>query len=160
MIDAKSPYTYEHSARVAEIAVAVGGLLGLDPGGLRDLRLAALLHDIGKLAVSNRILDKAGRLTEDEFARRQGAPGRDQRRSSPAWRGSASWRTSRPAHHERLDGGGYYLGLTGEAISALSRILAVADVYEALTADRPYRAAIAQRRSARDHVLRRRPRAR
>jgi HD-GYP domain-containing protein (c-di-GMP phosphodiesterase class II) len=123
VIDAKSPFTASHSVRVAEIAVGIGELLGFDPVVQRDLRRAGLLHDIGKLAISNRILDKPGKLTDDEFVTIQ---------EHPAY-------SLRVLHHERIDGTGYPRGLAGEALDLPMRVLAVADVYEALTADRPYR---------------------
>jgi putative nucleotidyltransferase with HDIG domain len=141
VIDAKSPYTYRHSERVAAIAVAAGEALGFTPPALRDLRRAALLHDIGKLGVSNRILDKPGRLTDEELA---------VVRRHPEWTEEILRRVSRfdelaavaAAHHEKLDGSGYHRGLRGEAIGRGARILAVADVFEAMTAARPYRAAM------------------
>jgi putative nucleotidyltransferase with HDIG domain len=138
VVDAKSPYTALHSARVAEIAVSLASLLALDPGARATLRRAALLHDIGKLGVSNQILDKADPLTEPEWA---------VMRSHPRW--SLEILTRVPAfhdlariaaaHHERLDGSGYFAGLTGRELDPASRILAVADVADALSSDRPYR---------------------
>jgi putative nucleotidyltransferase with HDIG domain len=141
VIDAKSPFTYRHSERVAEIAVSAGEALGLTPLALRDLRRAALLHDIGKLGVSNRTLDKPGRLTVEELA---------VVRRHPEWTEEILGRVSRfdelaavaAAHHERLDGSGYHRGVRGRALGRGARILAVADVFEAMTAERPYRAAL------------------
>lgn len=141
VIDAKSPYTYRHSERVAEIAEAIGRELRLPAAELRDLRRAGLLHDIGKLAVSSRILDKPGKLDDDEFAAVRVHPLYTLRilERVECFRGIA---VAAAAHHERIDGRGYHLGLAGDAIPAHARILAVADVFEALTADRPYRAAL------------------
>jgi HD-GYP domain-containing protein (c-di-GMP phosphodiesterase class II) len=141
VIDAKSPYTFRHSEGVAELAVAIGRAIDLEPEELRDLRRAGLLHDIGKLGVSNLILDKPERLTEPEMA---------QMRLHPAFTCQILGKVPafapivQPAssHHERLDGRGYHLGLPGERLTAMARALAVADVYEALTADRPYRAGL------------------
>jgi HD-GYP domain-containing protein (c-di-GMP phosphodiesterase class II) len=141
VIDAKSPYTFRHSEGVAELAVGIGRAMDLEPEELRDLRRAGLLHDIGKLGVSNLILDKPERLTEPEMA---------QVRMHPAFTGQILGKVPAfagivepaSAHHERLDGRGYHLGLPGERLTALARALAVADVYEALTADRPYRAGL------------------
>jgi putative nucleotidyltransferase with HDIG domain len=138
VVDAKSPYTARHSARVAEIAVSLASLLALDPGARATLRRAALLHDIGKLGVSNQILDKTEPLTEQEWA---------VMRSHPRWSLEILNRVPAfhdlaliaGAHHERLDGSGYFAGLTGRQLDPASRILAVADVAEALSADRPYR---------------------
>jgi HD-GYP domain-containing protein (c-di-GMP phosphodiesterase class II) len=138
VIDAKSPYTYLHSERVAELAVTIGRCLHFGDTELRDLRRAGLLHDIGKLGVSTLILDKPGRLTERERAEVRVHPAYTQRilERVAAFAGIVGVAA---AHHERLDGKGYHLGLPAERLSPMSRALAVADVYEALTADRPYR---------------------
>jgi putative nucleotidyltransferase with HDIG domain len=141
VIDAKSPYTARHSEGVADIAVALATALGVGPEDRATLRRAALLHDIGKLGVSNRILDKPGPLTEAE---------RDVVRCHPRWsleiltRVTAFGELARIAasHHERLDGSGYPSALTAGELDLPSRILAVADVAEALSADRPYREAL------------------
>jgi HD-GYP domain-containing protein (c-di-GMP phosphodiesterase class II) len=142
VIDAKSPFTARHSAEVARWAVATGEVLGLTGHELRDLHRAALLHDIGKLAVSSRILDKPGRLDADEFAAIREHPRYTQQilERVACLRGIVETAAN---HHERLDGRGYHRGLTAGALSRPARILAVADVFEALTADRPYRAAMA-----------------
>jgi len=138
VIDAKSPFTYLHSERVAELAVTIGRRLHFAEAEVRDLRRAALLHDIGKLGVSTLILDKADRLTERERAEVRVHPAYTQRilERVTAFAGIVEVAS---AHHERLDGKGYHLGLPAERLSPMSRALAVADVYEALTADRPYR---------------------
>jgi len=141
VVDAKSPYTAHHSEGVTDIAGGLAELLELDPPERATLRRAALLHDVGKLGVSNRILDKPARLTQTEWT---------VVRRHPRWsmeilsRVGAFHDVARvaAAHHERLDGSGYHLGLTGERLDAPSRILAVADVAEALSADRPYRPAL------------------
>ncbi len=117
VIDAKSPYTYRHSERVAEIAVSTGTALGFSTAALRDLRRAALLHDIGKLGVSNLVLDKPGKLTDEEFATI---------RRHPEWTEQILRRVSRfdelasvaAAHHEKLDGTGYHRGLRGDVLGA------------------------------------------
>ncbi len=141
IVDAKSPYTAHHSEGVAAIADALAALLGLEDNARATLRRAALLHDIGKLGVSSRILDKPGPLDRGEW---------EEVRRHPQWsqeilaRVGAFADVARIAaeHHERLDGSGYYRGLTGEHLDQPSRILAVADVAEALSADRPYRRAL------------------
>jgi HD-GYP domain-containing protein (c-di-GMP phosphodiesterase class II) len=138
VIDAKSPYTYLHSDRVAELAVTIGRRLHFSDTQLRDLRRAGLLHDIGKLGVSTLILDKPDRLTERERAEIRVHPAYTQRILERV-AAFADIVAVASAHHERLDGKGYHLGLTGERLSPMSRALAVADVYEATTADRPYR---------------------
>lgn len=138
VIDAKTPFTARHSTNVARYAVGIVGALGMDVSTSRDVLRAGLLHDIGKLGVSNRILDKPAKLTDEEFA---------EIRKHPTWTKEilehvAAFRHFAPdaaRHHERLDGRGYPWRLGGEQLSFMARVLAVADVYEALTADRPYR---------------------
>ena len=147
VIDAKSPYTSRHSEGVAELALAIGRARGFDADQLRDLRRAALLHDIGKLGVSNRILDKPGPLTDDE---------RRQMRLHPEFTHRILERVAAfepivriaSSHHERLDGRGYHRGVDGKSLMPSSRVLVVADIAEALAADRPYRAGL-----ARDQVI-------
>ena len=141
VIDAKSPYTASHSAGVATYAQAIGAAMGMDVPQQRDIRRAGMLHDIGKLAISSRILDKPGRLTEEEFAAM-----REHTRYTlrilervHCFRHLAGIAAS---HHERLDGTGYHRGLAAFDLPRPARILAVADVFDALTADRPYRAAM------------------
>jgi HD-GYP domain-containing protein (c-di-GMP phosphodiesterase class II) len=141
VIDAKSPFTYLHSERVAELAVTIGRRLHFSAVELRDLRRAGLLHDIGKLGVSTLILDKPDRLTERERAEIRVHPAYTQRILERV-AAFASIVEVASAHHERLDGKGYHLGLPAERLSPMSRALAVADVYEAVTADRPYRAGL------------------
>lgn len=158
VIDAKSPFTASHSRRVAEIAAGLAERFGLPEADVRDVRRAGLLHDIGKLGVPNRILDKPGRLTADEYMIIREHPMLSLRILEPV---SIFDRVAELAasHHERLDGTGYFRGLDAEALSLGARIVAVADVYEALTADRPYRAAwtperamAVMRASAGDHL--------
>jgi HD-GYP domain-containing protein (c-di-GMP phosphodiesterase class II) len=141
VIDAKSPFTARHSAEVARWAVATGSVLGMGEDELRDLHRAGLLHDIGKLAVSSRILDKPGRLEPDEFAAVREHPRYTQQilERVACLRGIVATAAS---HHEKLDGTGYHRGLGALDLSRPARILAVADIYEALTADRPYREAM------------------
>ncbi|MDO8185462.1 HD domain-containing phosphohydrolase [Conexibacter sp. JD483] len=142
VIDAKSPYTASHSVGVARFAVAIGRQLGFQPGTLRDLNRAGLLHDVGKLAISSAILDKPGRLTDEEFRqiRMHAVYGEQILRPVRAF---AAWSDDAAAHHERLDGRGYHRGLDGSRLSPFARTLAVADVFEALTAERPYRGPLA-----------------
>jgi HD-GYP domain-containing protein (c-di-GMP phosphodiesterase class II) len=139
VIDAKSPFTYAHSTNVARYACAIGERLGFDAISMQRTRRAGLLHDIGKVGVSNRILDKNGPLSDEERAAVQLHPaftweilGRVSAFSSFARQAST--------HHEKLDGSGYPWKLRGDELDAPSRALVVADIYEALTADRPYRA--------------------
>ena len=144
VIDAKSPWTHEHCARVCTIAVGMGGMLGFDQAALVELQRAALLHDIGKLSISNRILDKPGSLTEEERTRLQSHPLLTEQilAEVPSFGELAALAG---AHHERLDGSGYHRGLAGHQLTPSMRVLAVADVYEALISDRPYRTAYSPR---------------
>ena len=141
VIDAKSPWTYRHSDRACVIVLGLAAALGADDEELSDLRRAALLHDVGKLAVSNRILDKPGPLTEGEFALIREHPVVT-RRILERVPGFGALAPVAAAHHERLDGSGYPQGLAGDELTMPMRLLAVADVYEALTSERPYRAAM------------------
>ena len=142
VVDAKSPWTYQHSTRVAEIALGVAGELGCSVEVERDVRRAALLHDIGKLGVSNLILDKSGKPTPEELDQIRKHPEYSQRilEQVDAFKLLAE---VAGAHHERLDGRGYHQGLAGEQIGFITRILTVADVTEAMSAHRPYRNAMA-----------------
>lgn len=141
VIDAKSPFTSGHSDRVALFTDMIAEQLQYSFEARRKLKRAALLHDIGKLGVSNAILDKNGKLDEDEWtAMRNHAAYSEQilERISAF----ADLAKVAGAHHERLDGRGYPNGLIGHEISMDTRIISTADVFDALTADRPYRAAM------------------
>lgn len=139
IIDAKSPYTFSHSRNVAAYALGIAREMRLDATTQRRVYRAGLLHDIGKLGVSNSILDKPGALTESEQAAVKRHPFFTWEILSrvPAFRDFA-W--SAALHHERLDGSGYPWHLSGHRLDITARILCVSDVYEALTANRPYRA--------------------
>ena len=141
IVDAKSPWTYRHSDRACVIVMSLAAALGCDLDTMSDLRRAALLHDIGKLAISNRILDKPGRLSDAEFAKVREHPLVTARilERVPGFEPLA---TVAAAHHERLDGRGYPYRLSAQALTPPMRMLAVADVYEALTSERPYRPAM------------------
>lgn len=141
VIDAKTPYTARHSEGVAGIAVGIARAMGLDAEDRRTLHRAGLLHDIGKLGVSNRILDKPAKLTDEEVAAVRLHP-RYTLEILMRVRRFRSFAGTAAAHHERLDGTGYHIGLKGEDLGPLARILAVADVCEALSAERPYRPAL------------------
>jgi putative nucleotidyltransferase with HDIG domain len=141
VVDAKSPYTFRHSLGVTEAALAIARSMNLPSERVDFIRRAALLHDIGKLSISNAILDKPGRLTSEEFAAVRGHAAQTSRilERVAAFRELAAVAGQ---HHERLDGSGYPYGLTGLELSLEARILAVADVYGALSEDRPYRAGL------------------
>ena len=140
VVDAKSPWTYRHSDRASVIAISLATALGTDAEAVSDLRRAARLHDIGKLAISNRILDKPGRLTRAEFARMRRHPLITERilEHVPSFRHLAPLAGSA---HERLDGDGYPRGLTRAELTLPMRVLALADVDQALMFERPYRPA-------------------
>ncbi len=137
-IDAKDRYTNEHIQRVKEVAVRIGVKLGLVGDDLRALETGALLHDIGKLAIPEQILSKAGRLTDEEFEKIKSHPDMGAKILQPVPFPFPVMPIVRH-HHERWDGKGYPSGLKGDAIPLGARILAVADVYDALTSDRSYR---------------------
>jgi HD-GYP domain-containing protein (c-di-GMP phosphodiesterase class II) len=138
LIDAKSPFTSEHSRRVAMLAVEIGRRLGFSAAQIVRLRRAALLHDIGKLGVPNRILDKPSGLTTEEWSivRQHPAHTLHILRAVPGFRDFAF---DAACHHEKLDGSGYHRGYTAERLTPTARALAVADIADALLADRPYR---------------------
>jgi HD-GYP domain-containing protein (c-di-GMP phosphodiesterase class II) len=141
VVDSKSPYTSGHSERVTVFADLIAEQLGLAPERRRWLKRAALLHDIGKLGVSNAILDKAGKLDADEWeAMKQHAAHTQTILSRIAAFGELA--AIAGAHHERLDGKGYPRGLTADQIAPETRIITTADIFDALTAERPYRAAM------------------
>ncbi len=138
IVDAKSPFTYNHSNGVANVAVAMAKKLELDNSRILLVRYAALLHDLGKMAVPNEILQKPGKLDDAEWQLIRSHPGHTMR-ILRSIRGFAEMSEVAAAHHERLDGSGYFRGFTGRQLSLESRILAVADVFDALSAGRPYR---------------------
>jgi len=142
VIDAKSPYTHDHSRRVAGYAVAAASRLGAAERSLTKLRRAALLHDIGKLGVPNSVLDKPGTLSEEEWPLMRSHTQHTHQilEAVPVFRDLAF---DAACHHERLDGSGYHLGLGGAALGPAARVLAVADVTDALRSDRPYRRGLA-----------------
>ena len=141
VVDAKSPFTADHSSRVTLYTDMIAEELGLLDDHRRWLRRAALLHDLGKLAVSNQILDKPGKLDAAEWAAIRSHPAH----SRTILERVEAFRDIAPvagAHHERLDGAGYPDGIGGVELCLEARILAVADVFDALSADRPYRSAM------------------
>lgn len=140
-IDAKDPYTRGHSVRVNRYSIILARQLGLPAADLRDIHVASLLHDVGKIGVDDHILKKPAQLTREEFEVMKlhtviganiMAPIRQMRRIVPGLR----------SHHEKWKGGGYPDGLAGDKIPFMARIIAVADSFDAMTTDRPYQRAM------------------
>jgi putative nucleotidyltransferase with HDIG domain len=146
VVDAKSPFTFRHSVGVTEVAQGIADQLGLSPERRRVIRRAALLHDLGKLAVPNSILDKQGKLSDGEWEVVRQHPGLSGAilRRVPALRGVAMLAEE---HHERLDGSGYPRRLSSRDLSLESRVIAVADIYAAMVERRPYRDPIEARQA-------------
>ncbi len=138
----RDPDTYAHSERVADLAMALGRMLGLDEITLLHLRWGALLHDLGKVRIPNHILYKHSALTEEEWQIMRQHPvwGYDIVKSISAL--SETTLEVVRYHHERWDGRGYPDGLAGEDIPKLARILAVVDTWDAMTSTRPYHASM------------------
>jgi HD-GYP domain-containing protein (c-di-GMP phosphodiesterase class II) len=141
VIDAKSPYTAGHSTRVAQYAASIGDCMDVPSARRNWLYRAALLHDIGKLGVSNAILDKPGKLDEAEWEIMRTHASHTQEILGRIGV-LADLAPVAAAHHERLDGRGYPLGLSDAQISRETRIITICDFYDALTAERPYRGAM------------------
>ena len=141
VIDAKSPFTYRHSNGVADAATAIGQQLDLSAPDITFLRRAALLHDIGKLCVSNAILEKPDKLNNYEFEVVKKHPyyTMEVLKRIP---GFGKLSEIAASHHEKLDGFGYFRGYSAEQLSLPARILVVADIFDALAAKRPYRDAV------------------
>jgi cyclic di-GMP phosphodiesterase len=145
-IEAKDPYTEGHCERLSKYSVAVGEKLGLSEDLRVALRRGGLVHDIGKLAVSESILLKPGPLTPEERKIMEQHTIAGERICAPL----RSFRPVLPvirSHHEKQDGSGYPDGLRGEQVPLTARVLQVTDVYDALTTDRPYRKALSQERA-------------
>jgi len=141
VVDSKSPYTSGHSARVALYTDLIANAMGLSVERRRWLKRGALLHDVGKLGVSNSVLDKAGKLDAEEWKAVQQHAALTESILSRIAPFSELARVA-GAHHERLDGGGYPRGLKGEDITMETRIITTADIFDAITAERPYRGAV------------------
>jgi diguanylate cyclase (GGDEF)-like protein len=139
-VDAKDAGTRSHSETVAQLCVAIGERLGIEPTGLERLRLAGLLHDVGKIGVADAILQKPDSLAPDELsAMTEHVEIGHAILLAAELPIEAHWVLH---HHERIDGGGYPTGLPGTSIPVESRIIAVADAFEAMTGTRPYREAV------------------
>ena len=141
VVDSKSPFTRGHSDRVALFAEGIGAALGLSASRRRWLKRGALLHDVGKLGVSNAVLDKPGKLdaAEWEAVKRHAVYTEEILSRIDAFSELA---LVAAAHHERLDGTGYPRGVAADAIAIETRIITTADIFDAISADRPYRGAV------------------
>ena len=140
-IDAKDPYTRGHSERVARYSIGIGKNLGLSEKEMRNLRISALLHDVGKIGIDDRILRKPGALSDDEFEVMKGHPSK----GAAIMSGVAQLIDIIPGmkyHHEKWSGGGYPEGLVGDQIPVQARIVAIADTFDAMTTNRPYQKAM------------------
>ncbi len=146
-LEARDVHTSGHSLRVRNYSVALAKKIGLTPKALKALKLAAWLHDIGKMGLPEAILNKPTLLTDEEFSRVREHPVVGERILTPIIRNPLVLQAIR-GHHERYDGRGYPDGISGENIPLLARIITVADCYDALTTTRAYRSA-----QARDSVL-------
>ncbi len=140
-IDAKDEYTHGHSSRVAKYSVAIGKEMDISHKELTDLEVAAYMHDLGKIGVPEAILGKPGKLTPDEYEEIKKHPVLTNKILQPIDLPSFIVDAA-VQHHERLDGGGYPFGLQGDNICFFAKIIAVADVFDALTSARPYRDAM------------------
>lgn len=141
MVDMRDRYTADHSKRVAANAATIASAMGMRPDDVATLRLAARVHDLGKIGLPDSILRKEGKLEPEEFALMKEHP----RRGHEILAKFPQYRKGREivlAHHERYDGNGYPNGLTAERIPLGAQIVAVADALDAMTSDRPYRAAL------------------
>lgn len=138
LVEARDPYTAGHQRRVTDLAVAIAGRMGMDEDDAAGLRVAAMVHDIGKVYVPAEFLNRPGRLSAEEFAIIRTHPGIGYDILHPV---EFPWPVADMVlqHHERLDGSGYPGGLSGGDILPGSRVLSVADVVEAICSHRPYR---------------------
>ena len=149
-VDARDPVTAGHSERVAKYSVNLARSLGYSGDLIRLVEYAALMHDVGKIGVSDLILCKPDRLTDEEFAKMRAHPLYTLKILSEGYypRALRAIPEVAASHHEKLDGSGYPRGLKGDALSEVARIIAVADIYDALVSeDRPYKRAVSRERS-------------
>lgn len=143
-LEARDKYTSGHSQRVSKMALGISQGLGMPPDQNRKIRLAGLLHDIGKIGIKESVLTKPGRLTDEEYSHISAHSVIGERILRPVVDDEEILKIVRH-HHERYDGKGYPDGLSGQQIPLGARILSVADTYDAMTSDRPYRKALTPR---------------
>jgi putative two-component system response regulator len=148
-VETKDLGTYGHSMRVSHMSGLIAEHLGLSPVEIEDVRAASLLHDIGKIGISDNILGKLGPLTPEEMAIMRQHPEKGAEILQPLKQFESLLPTILH-HHERYDGSGYPRGLSGDAIPLLARIISVADTYDAIMSDRPYRQASGHEKALRE----------
>jgi HD-GYP domain-containing protein (c-di-GMP phosphodiesterase class II) len=143
IIDKRDKYTYEHSSRVAQYAKDIAEQLNISSNETINIETAGLVHDLGKISIEDKIINKDGKLTDDEFDLVQTHPLTGYRllENIHPYRKSAEYVLY---HHEKLNGTGYPTKISGDKIPLGARILAVADSYDAMTSDRSYRKALKQ----------------
>jgi HD-GYP domain-containing protein (c-di-GMP phosphodiesterase class II) len=142
-IDQRDPYTADHSRRVAELAVRIAEVHGVNERDVERLRIAARMHDIGKIGIGNDLLHKPGKLTDDEWEILRAHPVIGEQLLKPYRQFRHETRLVRH-HHERWDGKGYPDRIRGQSIPLGARIIAVADTFDAMTTSRPYRPALSR----------------
>lgn len=140
-IDAKDPYTHGHSFRVAKYSMAIAKKMGYDEERISDIEIAGYMHDIGKIGILDTVLNKAGKLTDEEYREIKRHPHLTYKILEPI-KLPDSIVLPASQHHEKVDGSGYPLGLKGDEMHEFAKIIAVADVFDALTSDRIYRPAM------------------
>jgi HD-GYP domain-containing protein (c-di-GMP phosphodiesterase class II) len=140
-IDGKDPYTRGHSERVSRMSVAIAQRLGLSEDECEKIRISALLHDVGKIAIDDKILKKPAALTDDEFEVMKQHPQKGYKIMSQI-RAMKDFLPGMYMHHEMVNGQGYPQGLKGHEIPLMAKIVAVADTFDAMTTDRPYQQAM------------------
>jgi putative two-component system response regulator len=150
-VDAKDPLTEHHCGRVAEEALALANAAGLSEDQVEAIGYGAVLHDVGKIGIAEAVLGKPGKLTDVERIEMQRHPGIGSDIIAPLRMGQVVGPIIR-SHHEHWDGTGYPDGLKGEAIPIGARIVAVVDAYDAMTHDRPYRAALSHEEGVRELI--------
>jgi len=146
-VEAKDEYTRGHTLRVSELAIALGKRMQLSPSEISSLKIGGIIHDVGKIGVPSAIINKPGRLEPEELEIMKKHPFIGYNICIPLKRSLGTVLDIIYYHHEKLDGSGYPIGLMGEDIPAGAKVLAVADIYDALTSDRPYRKAMSKEKA-------------
>jgi putative two-component system response regulator len=146
-VEAKDEYTSGHTLRVSELAVQLGSKMELHKNDINAIKIGGIIHDVGKIGVPKAIINKPGRLDPDEFEIMKTHPYIGYKICIPLQRSLGMVLDIIYYHHEKLDGSGYPVGLKGEEIPVGAKVLAVADIYDALTSDRPYRKAMSKEKA-------------